>query len=213
MGIRKAVNQRIEELRSSRGITQTEFAVALGLDEKRGRSMVNNWEQGLVQVKSDDLIKIAETFSVSADYLLGLRDDQTNSLDRQTAVDYTGLSSEAVEALRKSSEYLDLSLLSDVLELHTFTIARALTRIKEAEAGALEAIEKAPAPPIERISQLSEAKRALEIELFTFSEEWRRILSGAYSALGKIDGEIDGVISDLAEQKERRLRNGKHQED
>ena len=53
---RKLVNKRIEELRTEKlHITQTEFAVLLGMDPKKGRSTVNNWEQGGIQVKSDDL--------------------------------------------------------------------------------------------------------------------------------------------------------------
>ena len=102
--LRKIVNQRIEELRKDLNMTQTEFAVKLGLDESKGRSMINNWEQGLVQVKSDDLIKIARTFSVSADYLLGLRDDKTNNSDAQKAIDYTGLSEEAINNIHKFVE-------------------------------------------------------------------------------------------------------------
>lgn len=102
MGIKKEkkeVHMRIGMLRANLGLSQTDFAQRLGLDAKKGRSTVNNWEQGLVQVKSDDLILIAKTFSVSADYLLGLRDDMTNETDAQAAIDYTGLTSEAIRVI------------------------------------------------------------------------------------------------------------------
>ena len=100
--VRKAINIRIEELRKAKDLTQEQFAVALGMEKERGRSTVNNWEQGIVQVKSDDIALIASTFNVSADYLLGLSNNMTSDKDLDFVCKYTGLTVEAVEAIRES---------------------------------------------------------------------------------------------------------------
>lgn len=102
MDTRKTVNRRIEEYRTSVVcITQEEFAVRLGMEPKKGRSTVNNWEQGAVQVKSDDLCRIASTFGVSVDYLLGLEDFPVLEHSARIAHNVTGLSSDTLSFLEK----------------------------------------------------------------------------------------------------------------
>ncbi len=102
MDTRKTVNRRIEEYRTSvLCITQEEFAVRLGMEPKKGRSTVNNWEQGAVQVKSDDLCRIASTFGVSVDYLLGLEDFPVLEHSARIAHNVTGLSSDTLAFLEK----------------------------------------------------------------------------------------------------------------
>ena len=61
-------DERIRELRHSLGITQVEF--------------------GNIMPSIDMLIRISKTFSVSADYLLGLKNRQT--------LDVSGLSAEQI---------------------------------------------------------------------------------------------------------------------
>lgn len=67
--------ERIKELRLSLKMTQVEFARKLNVTKQ----CVSNWENGYIQPSIDTLQKIAKTFSVSADYLLGI--DQQNTLD------------------------------------------------------------------------------------------------------------------------------------
>ncbi len=99
---RKIVSRRIEAYRKDvLHMTQEEFGVALGMDKARGRSMVNNWEQGDAQLKSDALYKIGSTFGVSVDYLLGLSDNPTVSEDLKTAIKVTRLSERAIESLKQ----------------------------------------------------------------------------------------------------------------
>ena len=52
------IHSRIEKLRTDLGMTQPEFAAALGMDPKKGRSTINNWETRANKVKDDDLKKI-----------------------------------------------------------------------------------------------------------------------------------------------------------
>lgn len=76
--------ERIKELRKSLGINQVEFGKRLHVTKQ----CVSNWENGNIQPSIDMLIKISKTFSVSADYLLGLSNDIT--------IDATGLTSEQI---------------------------------------------------------------------------------------------------------------------
>ena len=97
--VRKIVNRRINELRETLGLSQPEFAKKLGLDEKKGRSTVNNWETGNIQVKSDDLILISEKCNVSTDWLLG-RETKPSLVEAiANASELTGLSKEAIKVL------------------------------------------------------------------------------------------------------------------
>ena len=80
--------ERIKELRLSLGITQVQLANRLGVTKQ----CVSNWESGYIQPSIDMLVRIAKTFSVSADYLLGLSDTPT--------LDVAGLTSEQILHLR-----------------------------------------------------------------------------------------------------------------
>ncbi len=76
--------ERIKELRLSLGISQVEFGRRLHVTKQ----CISNWENGNIQPSIDMLIKIASIFSVSADYLLGLKSQRT--------LDVTGLSNEQI---------------------------------------------------------------------------------------------------------------------
>lgn len=101
MNERKIVSQRIEHLRTKMlYLTQKDFAKFIGLDEKKGRSTVNNWEQGAIQIKSEDIAKIAKECSVSADWLLGLSDTPYRNESIQSIHAQTGLSGNAISKLQ-----------------------------------------------------------------------------------------------------------------
>jgi bacteriophage CI repressor helix-turn-helix domain len=80
--------ERIKELRTSLGINQVEFGNKLHVTKQ----CISNWENGNIQPSIDMLIKIATTFSVSADYLLGLNDKCT--------LDAEGLTNEQILHIR-----------------------------------------------------------------------------------------------------------------
>lgn len=68
-------SERIKQLRLSLGINQVEFGRRLGVSKQ----CISNWENGNIQPSIDMLKKIAGTFKVSSDFLLGL--DDRRSLD------------------------------------------------------------------------------------------------------------------------------------
>lgn len=76
--------ERIKELRTSLGLNQVQFSRKLFITKQ----CVCNWENGNIMPSVDMLIKICNTFSVSADYLLGLNHQQT--------LDVTGLPNEQI---------------------------------------------------------------------------------------------------------------------
>ena len=61
------LNIRIKELRTSHGLTQVEFAKQLAVSKQA----VSNWENNNIQPSIDMLLKIADFFGVSTDFLLG----------------------------------------------------------------------------------------------------------------------------------------------
>ena len=58
---------RLKELRIQSGYTQTELALKLGVNQ----TTVKNWEKGNTQTDFETLIKLADLFDVTTDYLLG----------------------------------------------------------------------------------------------------------------------------------------------
>jgi len=76
--------ERIKELRLSLGLTQVQFGRKLCVTKQ----CISNWENCNLQPSIDMLRKIAETFSVSTDYLLGLTDKLT--------IDVSGLTCEQI---------------------------------------------------------------------------------------------------------------------
>ena len=77
-------DERIREHRHSLGINQVEFGKRLNVTKQ----CISNWENNNIMPSIDMLIRISKTFSVSADYLLGLENQQT--------LDVSGLSAEQI---------------------------------------------------------------------------------------------------------------------
>ena len=81
------LNQRIREVRQARGMSQVELARLLGVTKQS----ISNWENDNIQ-PSIEMVKLARSLSVSADYLLGLEERQI--------LDVSGLSSQAIGHLQ-----------------------------------------------------------------------------------------------------------------
>ena len=86
------LNQRIRILRQARGLSQVELARILGVTKQS----VSNWENDNIQPSIDMLKRIAQTFGVSADYLLGMDDGEY--------IDVRGLPHNVVAHLRQLVE-------------------------------------------------------------------------------------------------------------
>lgn len=72
------IAERIKELRQARGWTQADLARRLSIT----RNGVNSWEQGLSTPSPASLVDLARLFSVSTDYLLGVKPLEHRECDR-----------------------------------------------------------------------------------------------------------------------------------
>ena len=83
------LNQRFRLLRQAQGISQVELAKQLGVTKQS----ISNWENDNIQPSIDMLKQLAQVFSVSTDYLLGL--------DHTDIIDVSGLTPEVIGHLRQ----------------------------------------------------------------------------------------------------------------
>lgn len=71
------VSERLKLLRENAHITQAELARTLGVT----RAAVNSWEIGLTVPSTTYIIELAKLFRVSTDYILGMGDTETISVE------------------------------------------------------------------------------------------------------------------------------------
>lgn len=67
---------RLKELRKKAGLTQKQFAKAIGA----AQNTVSQWETGTREIDNSKLKEIASFFGVSTDYLLGHSGEETKNL-------------------------------------------------------------------------------------------------------------------------------------
>ena len=63
--------ERIRAMRLSSGFSQRELASKVGVSQKS----IDNWEIGVAEPSALSILKLADIFGCSADYLLGREDD------------------------------------------------------------------------------------------------------------------------------------------
>lgn len=80
MMVYSGIDKRMKELRTKRGLTQTELAQMLGVS----KSVVSSYENAVHLPPYDILIKVAKLFGVSCDYLLNNTDHRTISTEGLT---------------------------------------------------------------------------------------------------------------------------------
>ena len=73
------LNDNIKKLRVSRGLNQVEFAKIIGVTKQ----CVSNWENDNVMPSVEMLVKVADYFGVTTDYILGRAE--------KTTIDASGL--------------------------------------------------------------------------------------------------------------------------
>lgn len=78
------LNEKIKELRNARNLNQVQLGKSLSVTKQT----ISNWENDNIQPSINMLVKIANYFKVSTDYLLGL--------DEKKYVNISGLSDEQV---------------------------------------------------------------------------------------------------------------------
>ena len=81
--------EKLKTLRTVRGLTQQQLATRIGIT----KSVISSYESSMRSPSLDSLKKIALTFGVTTDYLLGLKGARS--------VDVTGLTEEEVSVVVK----------------------------------------------------------------------------------------------------------------
>lgn len=85
----------IGTLMAAHGESQNDLAAAIGVN----RDKVNNWFRVKAKLDAENLLKIADHYGVTADYILGRAKEATDDWDLEKVCEYTGLTKYAVEFL------------------------------------------------------------------------------------------------------------------
>lgn len=100
---------RIAELRKKRNMSQKQFSKLLNV----AQNTISQWETGQRDIDSTTLIKIAEFFNVSTDYLLCLTDmpsaltqEKTSSHQEEVLRDIEDITPEMANEIRQYINYL-----------------------------------------------------------------------------------------------------------
>ena len=97
----------IKELRKLRGVTQAELCTAI----KIAQPTLSGYEKGLHEPDTETLLKLADFFNVTVDYLLGREDETPVSAHTPTTNEQTEAERELLTLFRELSPYLqDLTL-------------------------------------------------------------------------------------------------------
>ena len=86
---------RIKDSRKINGLTQQELAAIVGVS----RSTIAMWETDKSQPDNDPLLKLAQYFNVSVDYLLGRDEDTKKEPAANTGGELSGIDAELYELL------------------------------------------------------------------------------------------------------------------
>lgn len=89
-----AIGERIRERREKLKLTQEGLGKIIGVSH----AVVSYWENGNRDIKTGDIVLLADTFGVTSDYLLG----RTKNPNPQPCVeDELGLSHKAIQTIRR----------------------------------------------------------------------------------------------------------------
>ena len=93
------IGERLAEIRGDHHHTQKDLANTLGVSLQS----VRNWEQGRNDPPNPMLVKICRLYGTSADYLLGLSDEDPSIAERRRK---SNMTKDELAALRDYEKYL-----------------------------------------------------------------------------------------------------------
>ena len=195
---------RIEKLRTDLKMTQPEFAAALGMDAKKGRSTINNWESGANKIKDDDLKHIAKTFGASSDWLLGLTDVKSPSMEIRAMCDFTGLDDSAINLLHR------IPLIADMLNL-LFADPEALVKMCAAMNNLYDCAAALTAALENGVYDYDECRKDANTSLFDFEDSIRNNVS-IYQGVRALRDQLQSPMDRALAIARGEAHNGEHTE-
>ena len=113
-----AFPKRLRYLMETQNVTRQDLGMAL----QKTRQAVGYYADGSSSPDWETIIKIAQYFRVTTDYLLGLTDSPTLNADIRQVADYTGLWGEAVTQLHNNKANEEFAEFLSFLAVHKDTI-------------------------------------------------------------------------------------------
>jgi transcriptional regulator with XRE-family HTH domain len=95
--------KRLLELRKEKKLSQEGLSKILNV----GQTTISSWERGEKEPDNATLIRLAEYFGVTTDYLLGLENEPPgDAFALSSDVDYDDLPPEALEEIKQFKEFV-----------------------------------------------------------------------------------------------------------
>ncbi len=178
---------RLRELMRENHITQDQLLDVL---ELKNRQSVTGYIDGETLPTIDKLSAIADFFGVSSDYMLGRSSNKTNDMELEAACSYTGLSVNAVNALRwKGLTDKHLLYLSILIENYGYQISCSMKEIERITEAAEDVLSDVSATP-EKLREILKISDKMKLQLYYFSDLSRQIITksfNSFEALERLD--------------------------
>ena len=121
-------NKRLKKLRKEAGLIQADVAAKLNIK----RESYTRYETGDIQPPNDQIIKLANLFNVSSDYLLNLSDDPSPMEKKETPTSeqllrqFMEINDLSEESRKDLTKYLDMLKLRDKMKKYNEEVSEEL---------------------------------------------------------------------------------------
>ena len=202
--IRKVIGNRINTLLAEHNKTQKALADKLGVKP----NVISYFCKGARTPNTEQLVKIARFFKVSADYLLGFTDNETTNKDLDAFSNSVGLSEKAVNVLQEDFEMVKCSIDTEDINIYKILSWLIANRYIYSIARSLYTLEKASKKFI-NLSDINSKKKSTGDfkDMYKIQEEMRN--TGMECDLRRYDLiRISEMISNHFDQREQVKNNG-----
>lgn len=218
--------KRLRELIEAKGISQTELSAIVGVT----RQAISSYTLGNTLPNSDVLIKLAEFFDVSADYLLGLSEQPTTDKDINYICEYTGLDLQCVELLgtpwgKQTLELLNFLLGDNMIQFVAlctkfYTCKKLAGQLQEFQIDFLNNKDKYcydSKSTNAYLKKYQEVKDKLDLEKYRLTNEFTELLNAYINEDLSTNCELEYKITKLLsqyslEEQEKSIKHGNDSE-
>lgn len=200
----KPFSKRLRELMTDENKTQTELAAFVGCT----RQAISLYATGQSTPDIDILLKIAQYFHVSTDYLLGLTDVKTPDIDIRAICEKTGLSEEAIQNIfdarnnEPRNKFKRMPVLNSILE--TWSFFSLLSKIAQFIIANDYAVKKQALLDDDFFNNVESLEKK-EYEISGISEEIFRDVSPHDVLLFQLHNQFEGIIHEVTKEELAKL--------